>query len=198
MMSQKVQDAFNKQINAELYSSYLYLSMSTHFESKNLKGMAGWMRIQAQEELMHALKFIDFINESGGQVLLDQVEAPKTEWSSPIDVFEDTYKHECKVSGLINDLVDIALSENNHAANNFLQWFVTEQVEEEASASEVLEKLKLIGDNGVALFMIDQEMGKRTPPTAAGGEAPNGGTGPERSIVNGREAPGRTRLRRPR
>ena len=170
MMSQKVQDAFNKQINAELYSSYLYLSMSTHFESKNLKGMAGWMRIQAQEELMHALKFIDFINESGGQVLLDQVEAPKTEWSSPIDVFEDTYKHECKVSGLINDLVDIALSENNHAANNFLQWFVTEQVEEEASASEVLEKLKLIGDNGVALFMIDQEMGKRTPPTAAGGE----------------------------
>lgn len=170
MMSQKVQDAFNKQVNAELYSSYLYLSMSTHFESKNLKGMAGWMRIQAQEELMHALKFIDFINESGGQVLLDQIDAPKTEWSSPIDVFEDTYKHECKVSGLINELVDIALSENNYAANNFLQWFVTEQVEEEASASEVLEKLKLIGDNGVALFMIDQEMGKRTPPTAAGGE----------------------------
>ena len=170
MMSQKVQDAFNKQVNAELYSSYLYLSMSNHFDSKNLKGMAGWMRIQAQEELTHALKFIDFINESGGNVLLDQIDAPKTEWSSPIDVFEDTYEHECKVTGLINELVSTVLSENNHAANNFLQWFVTEQVEEEASASEILEKLKLIGDNGVALFMIDQELGKRKPPTVASGD----------------------------
>ena len=167
MLNNKIQDAFNKQLNAELFSSYLYLSMSAYFESQNLKGMASWMRIQAQEELQHAIKFLDFINERGGRALLTTVEGPKTEWSSPLDAFEDTYKHECHVTGLINELVDLAISEKDHAANAFLQWFVTEQVEEEASAQEVAEKLKLAGDRGGMLFMLDREIGQRAAaPTA--------------------------------
>jgi ferritin len=164
MLGNKIQDAFNKQLNAELFSSYLYLSMSAHFESQNLKGMARWMRLQAQEELQHALKFLDFINERGGRVLLAAVEGPKTEWGSPLEVFEETSKHESKVTGLINDLVALSFSEKDHASSTFLQWFVTEQVEEEASAQEFRDKLKLVGDNPVALFMIDQELGQRTPP----------------------------------
>jgi len=166
MMDQKIQDAFNGQLNAELYSSYLYLSMAAYFQSQGLKGMAHWMQIQAQEENMHAMKFFDFINERGGRVSLTQIDAPKTEWSSPLNVFEDTYNHECKVTGLINELVDLALSEKDHAANTFLQWFVTEQVEEEATAQEIRDKLKLVSDNPVALFMIDQELGQRMPPAA--------------------------------
>ena len=162
MLNPKIQDAFNKQINAEVFSSYLYLSMSTYFDSQNLKGMANWMLIQAQEELQHAMKFLDFINERGGRVLLTQVEGPKTEWSSPLDAFEDAYRHECKVTGMINDLVDLSLSEKDHAANVFLQWFVTEQVEEEASAQEIADQLKLAGDQGGVLFMLDRELGTRT------------------------------------
>ena len=162
MLNPKIQDAFNKQINAEVFSSYLYLSMSTYFDSQNLKGMANWMLIQAQEELQHAMKFLNFINERGGRVLLTQVEGPKTEWNSPLDVFEDAYRHECKVTGLINDLVDLSLGEKDHAANVFLQWFVTEQVEEEASAQEVADQLKLAGDQGGVLFMLDRELAKRT------------------------------------
>ena len=162
MLNPKIQDAFNKQINAEVFSSYLYLSMSTYFDSQNLKGMANWMLIQAQEELQHAMKFLDFINERGGRVLLTQVEGPKTEWNSPLDVFEDAYGHECKVTGMINDLVDLSLSEKDHAANVFLQWFVTEQVEEEASAQEIADQLKLAGDQGGVLFMLDRELGTRT------------------------------------
>jgi ferritin len=164
MLSNKIQDAFNKQVNAELFSSYLYLSMSAHFEAQNLKGMAQWMRLQAQEELQHALKFLDFINERGGRVLLTGLEGPKTEWGSPLEVFEETCEHEAKVTGLIHGLVDVAISDKDHAANTFLQWFVTEQVEEEATAQEIRDKLKLAGDNPVALFMIDQELGQRTPP----------------------------------
>ena len=142
--------------------------MSAYFESINLKGMANWMRIQAQEEMQHAMRFYDFINERGGRVLLAPVEGPETEWDSPLAVFEDTYKHECKVTGLIHDLVDLAIAEKDHAANAFLQWFVTEQVEEEATAEEIGGKLKLAGDNASVLFMIDQELGQRTfvPATA--------------------------------
>lgn len=167
MLNQKVQDAINNQINAELFSSYLYLSMSNYFESKNLKGMAHWMRIQAQEERLHAEKFIDFVNESGGRVYLTEIGAPQTDWESPVAVFEDALGHERKVTGMINELVDIAITEKNYAANNLLQWFVDEQVEEEASADEVVEKLKLVGDNGAALFMIDNELGARPLPTLA-------------------------------
>jgi ferritin len=163
-MNAKIQDAFNKQLNAELFSSYLYLSMAAHFESRNLKGMAHWMRMQVQEENIHAMKFFDFINECGGRVTLIQINQPKTEWNSPLDAFEETCRHEAKVTGLINDLVDLALQEKDHAANTFLQWFVTEQVEEEATAQEIRDKLKLIGNNPVALFMMDQELGGRAAP----------------------------------
>jgi len=171
MLNRKMQDAFNKQLNAEMFSSYLYLSMSAYFDSQNLKGMANWMRMQVQEESLHAMKFFDFINERGGKVFLTQIDGPKTEWNSPLDVFEETCKHESDVTGLINDLVDLSLSERDHAANGFLQWFVTEQVEEEATVQEIKDKLKLVSGNPVALFMIDQELGQRTPPPAPTAQA---------------------------
>ena len=164
MLSEKVQDALNGQLNAELYSSYLYLSMNAYFKSVNLDGFANWMYAQAQEELMHAMKFYEFINQRGGRVILAAIEAPPTEWSSPIAVFEDTLKHEQKVTGLINDLVEVALDERDHATQIFLQWFVTEQVEEEDNVGNVLEQLKLLGDAKGGLFMMDRELGKRQAP----------------------------------
>ncbi len=168
MIKENMQKAINQQINAEMYSAYLYLSMSAYFESINLKGFANWMKAQAQEEMVHAMKFYDYINERGGRVLLTAIEAPPTQWDSSLAVFEYTYKHEQKVTGLINDLVNLAISEADHATTNFLQWFVAEQVEEEASADEVVQKLKLAGDRGGGLFMLDQELGQRvfTLPTA--------------------------------
>jgi ferritin len=141
--------------------------MSAWFESANFPGMANWMRIQAQEELTHAMKFFDFIHERNGTVTLVQVEAPKTAWDSPRDAFQAAYEHECKISGLINGLVDLALQESDHAANAFLQWFVSEQVEEEASVLTIVDKLKLVGDNSVALFMVDGELGQRVPAAPA-------------------------------
>jgi ferritin len=163
MMNDKIAEAMNKQINAEFYSSYLYLSMASHFESKNLKGMARWMTLQAQEELMHSLKFINYVNESGGRVVLERIDAPEHEWDSPLVIFEETYRHECEVTALINDLVEVVQSEKNHAAYNFLQWFVNEQVEEEGTALGIVENLRLVGENGVALFMIDKELAQRVP-----------------------------------
>ncbi|MEW6532910.1 MAG: ferritin [Thermodesulfobacteriota bacterium] len=162
MISDKIQEAFNKQLNAELYSSYLYLSMAAYFQSVNLLGFANWMRCQAQEELLHAMKFYTFILDRGGKVTLTAVEAPPVKWNSPLQPFEDAYAHEQKVTRLINGLVDLALQERDHAANAFLQWFVTEQVEEEASADGVVQQLKLAGDQGGGLFMIDKELGLRT------------------------------------
>ncbi|MCK5556801.1 MAG: ferritin, partial [Candidatus Hydrogenedentes bacterium] len=128
MLSEKMRDALDEQLNWELYSAYLYVSMSAYFDSVNLPGFANWMRVQAQEELVHAMKFYDFINERGGRVTLQPVEGPPTEWSSPLDAFENAYRHEQKVTGLINDLVNLAVKERDHATNIFLQWFVTEQV----------------------------------------------------------------------
>jgi ferritin len=162
MISEKMQEALNGQLNAELYSSYLYLSMAAYFQNINLGGFASWMRVQAQEELIHVMKFYDFINERGGRVVLKPVEGPPTEWESPLAAFEAAYEHEQKVSGLINDLVELALEERDHATNIFLQWFVTEQVEEEDSANEVVQKIKLMGDATGGLFMLDQELGQRT------------------------------------
>jgi ferritin len=171
MLKPRIEDALNKQINAELFSSYLYLSMSAWLESQGLKGMAHWMRIQVQEEDIHAKKFIDFISECGGRVLLTAIEAPRTDWNSPLEVFDEACQHESKVTALINNLVDLAVSERDHAANNFLQWFVTEQVEEEASAAEIRDKLKLAGDNGAVLYMIDRELGQRPLPAAPAAQA---------------------------
>ncbi len=169
MIDEKMQEALNKQLNAELYSSYLYLSMSAYFQSVNLDGFANWMRVQAQEELMHAMKFYDYVNERGGRVVLHPVEGPPSEWDSPLAAFENVYRHEQKVTGMINKLVDLAVEARDHATNNFLQWFVSEQVEEEASADEVAQKLKLVGDDASGLFMIDRELRQRVfvkPPTA--------------------------------
>jgi ferritin len=171
MIKQNIQEALNKQLNAELFSSYLYLSMAAYFESVNLKGFANWMRVQTQEELVHATKFYDFIIGRGGRVLLSLIEGPSSTWKSPLAVFEHAYEHERKVTALINDLVNLAIAERDHATHNFLQWFVAEQVEEEASADEVVQKIKLMGDASGGLFMLDRELAQRvfTPPPA---EAP--------------------------
>jgi len=172
MLNPKIEQALNDQINAELYSSYLYLSMAAYFESVSLSGMAQWMRIQAQEELGHVMRFFDFINDRDGRVRLTQVDGPKTDWGSPLEAFQEAYEHECKISALIGDLTSLADGEKDHAASTFLQWFVNEQVEEEAAAKAIVDKLKLVGDNGVALFMVDAELGQRPPVGAgqAGGE----------------------------
>ena len=169
MIKEKIQKALNQQLNAELFSSYLYLSMAAYFESINLKGFANWMRVQTQEELVHAMKFYDFIIERGGKAVLASIEGPPTEWESPLAVFEHAYQHEQKVTGLINKLVNLATAEQDHATNNFLQWFVAEQVEEEASADEVVHKIKLMGDASGGLFMLDRELAQRvfTPPATA-------------------------------
>jgi len=171
MIKKKIQDAFNSQINEELFSSYLYLSMSAYFESMNLKGFASWMRVQAQEELVHAIKFFGFIADRSGQVLLSGLKAPETRWTSPLAAFEAAYKHEQHITGRINELVGLAMKESDHASHTFLQWFVTEQVEEEATADEVVQKLKMVKNSPEALYMLDKEMAARvfTPPPAKGG-----------------------------
>ncbi len=171
MLSKKLESELNKQLNAELYSAYLYLSMAAYYESKNLKGFANWMNVQAQEEQVHGMKLYDYINERGGRVQLAAIEAPPVEWSSVVDVFDNVYSHEQKVTGLINNLVNIATEEKDHATVNFLQWFVAEQVEEEASASEVLEQLKFIDGKGSGIFMLDRELKQRvfSPPAAPAG-----------------------------
>lgn len=164
MLSDRMEKALNGQVNAELYSSYLYLSMNAYFKSVNLDGFANWMYAQAQEELMHAKKLYDFINQRGGRALLAAIEAPPDQWDSPLAVFEETLKHEKKVTGLINGLVDIAMEERDHATQIFLQWFVTEQIEEEESVGNVLEQLKLLGDAKQGLFMMDRELATRQAP----------------------------------
>jgi ferritin len=172
MLSEKMQDAMNRQFVAETFSAYLYWSMAAYFESVNLAGFSQWMKSQAQEELLHASKFFGFINERGGRVKMGAIEAPPTEWESPLAVFESALAHERKVTGLINDLVDIALDERDHASNSFLNWFVDEQVEEESSADAVVQKLKLMGEAPGGLFMLDQELGQRVfvmPATTEGG-----------------------------
>ncbi|MDY0165947.1 MAG: ferritin [Thermoguttaceae bacterium] len=167
MLNPKMQDALNRQINAELFSSYLYLSMSAYFESVGLEGMAGWMRAQAAEEEVHAMKMFAFINERDGRVLLDAIDKPKSEWNSPLEVFQEAYQHEQKVTALINGLVDLAETEKDHASVNFLQWFVNEQVEEESTARGICDRLKLVGDHGPALLMMDAQLGGRAAPAAA-------------------------------
>jgi ferritin len=173
MLSEKTANALNGQLNAELYSAYLYLSMEAYFQAANLPGFANWMRVQVQEEQFHAMKFYDFINDRGGRVTLTQIEAPPNQWDSPLAVFEAVLAHEQKVTGLINDLVDLAIQEKDHAANSFLQWFVDEQVEEEDNAGTIVGQLKLIKDSPQALFLMDKELSQRvfTPPATAKGGA---------------------------
>ena len=170
MIGKKMDEALNGQLNAELYSAYLYLSMAAYFESVDLAGFANWMRIQTQEEQFHAMKFYDYIIERGGRVILRPIEAPPSDWDSPLAVFEATLEHEQKVTGLINDLVYLARDEKDNASEVFLQWFVKEQVEEEDNVGKVLGQLKPIKDSPEALFTMDKEMGQRvfTPPTTQG------------------------------
>ncbi|MBU0680898.1 MAG: ferritin [Proteobacteria bacterium] len=167
MLSTKMVNAINEQINAEMYSAYFYLAMNSFFESKSLAGFSHWMRMQAQEEMLHAMKLYDYVNERGGQVVLEAIAKPPAQWNSPMEVLNDVLAHEQKVTGLINNLMNIALDERDHASGGFLQWFVSEQVEEEANVGAVVDKLKLIGTDTSGLFVLDQELGKRLPPTMA-------------------------------
>ncbi|MGC9318059.1 MAG: ferritin [Armatimonadota bacterium] len=170
MIDERMAAAINDQINAELYSAYIYYSMSAWFEEQNLPGMAQWMKAQTQEELFHADKFFNYLTERGGRVVMKAIDEPQTEWDSPLAVFEHAYEHEQYVTGRINDLVDLAIELKDHATNQFLQWYVEEQVEEEASADEVVQQLKRIGDSANALYMLDREMGARTFAPPADGE----------------------------
>ena len=161
MLNKTIQGAMNEQIKNELYSAYLYLSMSAYCEAANLSGFAHWMRLQAQEEVEHAIKFYQFIYERGGRVVLQAIDQPPGEFLSPLNVFEQTLAHEQKVTALIHDLYALAVQEKDYASQAFLQWFVTEQVEEEANATQIVDTLKMIGDKSHALLMLDRELGKR-------------------------------------
>jgi len=154
--------AINLHINREVYSAYLYASMGSYFDDASLDGFSNWMRVQVQEELSHAARFWDFMGQRGGRVLLTAIDGPPTDWASPLAVMEEVYAHEQEVSAGINGLVDLATEERDHMAREFLQWFVAEQVEEEATADKIVQDLKRIGDNGHGLLMIDRELGGRT------------------------------------
>ena len=162
MISKMMQDAINEQIKNEFYSAYLYLSMSAYFEAKNLPGFANWTRVQFAEEQGHALKLYDFVLERGGKVSLMTIDQPPTEWSTNLQVFEQIYAHEQKVTGLIHSLYETALAEKDYAAQMMLQWFITEQVEEEKNASTIVEQLKLIDARGTAVLMLDHQLAKRS------------------------------------
>ena len=168
MLSKKMEKAFNDQIKWEYYSAYLYLSLLSYFQSLGLPGFANWMGVQFQEEQFHARKMFDYVLEKGGKIQLQAIDAPPNNWKSPLAAFEFALNHEYAVTGRINGLVDLAQKERDHASAIFLQWFVTEQVEEEANFGDTVNKLKLVGDGG-GLFMLDRELAARvfTPPAAA-------------------------------
>jgi ferritin len=171
MIDQKLQDAINEQIKWELYSSYLYMSMASYFDSMNLTGFSKWMKVQAQEELTHALRFYSYVIERGGRVFVQPIDGPETAWDSPLAAMEYGYNHETEVTAKINKLVDMSMKASDHATTNFLQWFVAEQVEEESSFDAVVQQLKLVGKEGNGLFMIDRELGARAftmPPDLVG------------------------------
>ena len=161
MLGENIQGAMNEQIKNELYSAYQYLSMAAYCESANLPGFAQWMRTQSREETEHAIKFFDFILDRNGQVVLQAIEGPVVGFGSPLEVFERALDHEQKVTAMINDLYGLAVAENDYASQTFLQWFVTEQVEEEKNAGDVVETLKMVGDKSEALFLLDRELGQR-------------------------------------
>jgi ferritin len=161
MIGPKMEAALNAQINEEMYSSYLYLAMAAYFNSIDLPGFSSWMRVQAKEEESHAMKLFDFIQERGGRVALAKIKEPTKEWASPQAAFEAALAHERHISGRIDKLVDLSRAENDHAAEFFLQWFVKEQVEEEATADAIVKRLNMIGESKNGLFMMDHNLGKR-------------------------------------
>lgn len=161
MLSKNMEEALNRQINREFYSSYLYLAMSSYFKSVNMDGFAKWMRKQAEEEKAHAMKIYDYVIARGSRVTLLPIEAPKAKWSSAGKVFEEVYAHEQKVTGMIHALVELSVKEKDHATFEMLQWFVREQVEEEEHAGSVLAQIRTVGDVPGHLFWLDHELGKR-------------------------------------
>jgi len=161
MIGKAMQDAINEQINKELFSSYLYLSMAAYFEDKSLPGFAHWMRVQEAEEREHAMKFYDFLLERGGKVALKAIDAPKTEWASTMEVMEEVAAHEAKVTASIYALYELALKEKDYPAQIMLQWFITEQVEEEKNAAEIVASLKMIEAHETAVLQLDHRLGKR-------------------------------------
>jgi len=170
MFNKKIQNAINDQIQRELESAQIYLSMAAYFDSVNLPGFAQWMKMQFQEEQAHALRFYDYVFDRGGQVILQALGQPPTEFQSPLDVLEQTLAHEQKVTGHINDLYALAVEEREYSSQIFLQWFIEEQVEEEKSAGDIIALLERVGDNEHALMMLDRELGQRQAPAEAGAE----------------------------
>ena len=171
MLSQRMSDAINKQITGEFYSAYLYLSMAAHFETENLQGFAKWMRVQAQEEASHALIFFNFLSDRGGRPLLAAVEGPPVDFGTPQEVFKKVKDHERKVTAAIDELADLALAEKDHATRALLNFFVTEQVEEQAVTGSLHARLKLINGDPSGILFLDRELGARVfsvPPALAG------------------------------
>ena len=162
MASQKILNALNQQLNKEMFSSYLYLSMAAYFDTKNLSGMSAWMKLQSEEEYEHAMKFYEFILRIGGEVKLTSIDSPQTDWESPLKIFEDSLAHEKFISKSIHEIMDLSIEEGDHPTKSFLQWFVDEQVEEEDSVQQIVENFRLIGDSKGGLFMLDRELGSRT------------------------------------
>lgn len=161
MLSKSMLKALNEQINHELYSSYLYLSMSAHFQEANLPGFAHWMALQSKEEYEHAMKIFRYITERNGRVILDAIDKPPTEFKKPLEVMKQVLEHEKKVSGLINRLYEMAVKEKDYPTQVMLQWFITEQVEEEKTAGDIIEQLKMVGDMPAGLIMLDRQLGAR-------------------------------------
>ena len=161
MISEKLLDAINDQIKKELYSSYLYLSMSAHFEAMSLPGFAKWTRLQAKEELTHAMKFFDYVNDRDGRVLLQAIDQPPAEWGTPLEIYQVILEHEQKVTASINALYALALKENDYASQVMLHWFINEQVEEEKNASLIIDQLKMADEHKGVLIATDRHVGKR-------------------------------------
>lgn len=161
-MNTSIQKAINDQINAELYSAYLYLAMSAYFEAKNLKGFAAWMKVQSKEEVAHAMKFYEYVIERGGSVELSAIEKPPVSFDSPMAVLKETLEHEKLVTSLIHKLFELGAAEKDYAFQSFLKWYIDEQVEEEASAQDLIDRLSLAGKEGPGLYMLDKELGGRT------------------------------------
>jgi ferritin len=161
-INKKVADLLSKQVNAELWSAYLYLAMSVWSESRGFKGFANWMMVQFKEETSHALKIKDFVLSRSGEIKLQPIAAVKTSWDSLLNMFEETYEHECKVTNLINECYEIALAEKDYATSTMLQWFINEQTEEESNALEIIDILKITGEKSGGIFYLDKNLGKRT------------------------------------
>ncbi len=161
MLSKKMEKELNEQINREMYSAYLYMSMSSHSNSIGLTGFANWFMVQYNEEMEHAMKIYDYVNSQGGKVKLMAIDEPLSDFKNPMDMFQKTLKHEQFITKCINELVDLSINEKDHATQIFLQWFVTEQIEEEGNDNDIISKLELAGSKGNGLFMIDKELSIR-------------------------------------